>query len=171
MSVQVQTSLKKAASRVSLLNRMRPFLEEKTAALIYNAMILPILTYCYLATYGTTPSSLDRKIVALERRAQKIIGKDILLPSSNKINTKRVVTYAHRCIHGITNSHFQNYFEVQKSQIHTRNNGHMIRLPKVKLEAARSSFYFQGAAAFNKLPKEIRKEKDISKFKSLLKKL
>jgi hypothetical protein len=69
MSVHVQTSLKKAASRVSLLKRMRPFLEEKTAALIYNAMILPILTYC-CATYGTTPSSLDKKIVALVRRAQ-----------------------------------------------------------------------------------------------------
>ena len=171
MSEHVQTSLKRAASRVNLLKKMRRFLDEKTAALIYNAMILPIITYCCFATYGTTPPSLDEKIVALERRAQKIVGNDVTLPSSNKINTKRVVTYAHRCIHGITNSHFKNYFEVQKSNINTRNNGHMIRLQKVKIEAARSSFYFQGAVAFNKLPRELRMEKDIAKFKSLLKKL
>jgi hypothetical protein len=47
----------------------------------------------------------------------------------------------------------------------------MIRLPKLKLETARSSFYIQGAADFNKLSQELGKEKDISKFKSLLKKL
>ena len=171
MSAHVQTSLKKAASRVSLLKKMRSFLDVKTSALIYNAMILPILTYCCLSTYGNTPPSLDEKVKALERRAQKIVGKDVLLPSSNEIKMKRVVTYVHRCINGITNSHFEKYFQVQNSRINTRNNGHMIKIPKVKLEAARSSFYFQGAVAFNKIPREVRMEKDLTKFKSLLKKL
>ena len=46
----------------------------------------------------------------------------------------------------------------------------MIRVPiKVKLEFARSSFYFQGAIVYNNLPREIRMEKNYLKFKSLLK--
>ena len=47
----------------------------------------------------------------------------------------------------------------------------MVKIPKVKLEAALSSFYFQGAVASNKISREVRMEKDITKFKSLLKKL
>ena len=45
----------------------------------------------------------------------------------------------------------------------------MIRVPKVKLEVASSSFYFQGAIIYNNLPREIRMEKNYLKFKSLLK--
>ena len=37
---------------------------------------------------------------------------------------------------------FINYFEIITSSIHTRNNGNLIRLPKVKTEAARKSFSF-----------------------------
>jgi len=47
----------------------------------------------------------------------------------------------------------------------------MIRLPSIKLEVARKSFYFQGANIYNELPREIRLEQDYSKFKSLLKSL
>jgi len=169
MSEHVQISLKKAASRLSLLKKTRSLLDVKSATLIYNAMVMPIINSYYLATYGTTSPSLNEKVAALERRAQKIIGKDISLTSSHEIQTKRIVTFVYRCIHGIVNSHFENYFEVQSSRFNTRNNGHMIRLPKVKLEAARSSFYFQGATAFNNLPSNIRMETDFLKFKRLLK--
>ena len=41
----------------------------------------------------------------------------------------------------------------------------------VSCESARCSFYVQGALVFNELPKEWQKERDLSKFKSSLKKL
>ena len=68
---------------------------------------------------------------------------------------KRVVAFVHRCINGKAIKNFENYFEVLESKISTRNNGKMTRIPKVKLDAARSSFYFQGALAFNNLPREL----------------
>ena len=38
----------------------------------------------------------------------------------------------------------------------TRNNGKLLKIPKVKLEFARSGFFFMGARIFNFLPKEVR---------------
>ena len=169
MSEHVISSLKRVSSRVKLLKKTRPFLDTKTSALIFSSMIVQILTYSCLATFGSISETLKRKTKELEHRAQKIIGMNVKIPSSSKIVSKRVVTYVHKCLNGSTNSIFENYFTLQSSRINTRNNGHLVRLSRVKLEVARSSFFFQGAIAFNELPINLRKEKDILKFKSLLK--
>ena len=51
MSEHVRKSLSKAASRVNLLRKMRSFLDSKTAAKIYNAMILHIVRLPPLVQY------------------------------------------------------------------------------------------------------------------------
>ena len=38
----------------------------------------------------------------------------------------------------------------------TRNNGKLLKIPKVKLEFARSGFFFMGARIFNSLPIKVR---------------
>ena len=76
----------------------------------------------------------------------------------------RVVAFVHRCINGKTIKNFENYFEILESKINTRNYGKITRILKVKFEAARSSFYFQEALAFNNLPRELRTESSPSKF-------
>ena len=83
---------------------------------------------------------------------------------------KRVVDFVHRCL---TNEeiceNFENYFSLKNSRVNTRNNNVMARLPYVKLEVARKSFYFHGANLYNKLSMDLRRKKDYSKFRSLLK--
>ena len=65
---------------------------------------------------------------------------------------------------------FEKYFKLRSTNsIKTRNSNIMVELPRVKLEVARKSFYFQGANLYNELPREIRLEKSFTKFKSLLK--
>ena len=59
--------------------------------------------------------------------------------------------------------------ELKNSTVNTRNNGTMINIPRINLEIARASFYYQGASLFNKLPKEIRAENDFISFKNKLK--
>ena len=125
MSEHVQKTIKKASSRINLLKKMRCHLDSKTASLIYNTMIVPILTNSALATYGTTSASLDSKIYALERRARKVVGILASIPSSKQIKMKRVVAFVHRCINGKTIKNFENSFEVLESKINTRNNGKM----------------------------------------------
>ncbi len=45
----------------------------------------------------------------------------------------------------------------QQHGIETRNNKHLLKLPAIRTEYARKSFYFMGAKLYNELPLEIRK--------------
>ena len=63
---------------------------------------------------------------------------------------------------------FDNYFIFQKHNKNTRNNNYSIRLPRVKLELARQSFYLYGGKLYNELPMGIRKLDTVSEFKVAL---
>ena len=62
------------------------------------------------------------------------------------------------CLNGTACSPFKNYFQrLNHNALNTRNNGKTAKLPKVKLDFARRSFYFLGASIFNSLPLSLRK--------------
>ena len=132
-------------------------------------MILPILEYCPYSTFGNLSKTLEEKILRTDNRAHKIIGKS---PSASMktFQRKRVTAFVHRCITKHICENFENYFELIETKINTRNNGTLIRLPKVKLEVARKSFFFQGGLEYSMLPREIRSEMDHEKFKAKIKK-
>ena len=148
---------------------MRAFMDSSTAMLIYQSMIIPILTYCSLSLYGSTPAHIKRKVFSLEDHAQKIIGNRCSIPCSEELIRKQICMTVHKCMYD-TNmcSHFKNLFNLKYNSKNTRNNGTKIEVPKIKLEAARASFFYQGAILFNNLPKDLRVESDFSKFKVLL---
>ena len=169
MSEHMKVTMKKARSRVNLLRRIRPLIDADTASLIFKVMILPILTYCPYSTFGNIPNYVENKVQNIENRAQKIIGKP--LPYSMKnFQKRRIATYVHQCLTNNVCKNFENYFEVIESKINTRNNGTLIRLPKVKLEVTRKSFFFQGGYEYNTLPREIRSEKNHKNFKAKIRK-
>ena len=61
------------------------------------------------------------------------------------------------CLNGTACSPFKNYFQgLNHNALNTRNNGKAAKLPKVKLDFARRSFYFLGASIFNSLPLSLR---------------
>ena len=107
-------------------------------------MVVLMLTYSGLATFGSISDTLKRKRKELENRAQKTVGMNVKLPSSSKVVFKREINFVQKFLNGSTNSNFENYFSLQNSRINTRNNGYSVRLPRVKLEAARSSLFFKG---------------------------
>ena len=78
---------------------------------------------------------------------------------------RRIAIYVHQCLINNVYKNFENYFEVIESKINTRNNGTLIRLPNMKLEVTRKSFFFQGGYEYNTLPREIRSEKNHKHFK------
>jgi len=77
----------------------------------------------------------------------------------------------HKCLHDKKKvcDAFKSYFTIKYSNVNTRRNGTTLIIPKIKLEAARASFYYQGAILFNKLPKHIRIDNDLSSFKKKVK--
>ena len=145
MTDHLNATIKKASSRVHLLRKMRSHMDTKTAKLIYQSMIAPILTYCPLALYGSIPPYLKSKINALEVRAQSIIGPEKVV-ESEVINKKRLCIFVHKCLHGNEfDEHFKDYFKFKKTTVTTRDNGTKIIVPRIKLEVARKSAFFQGA--------------------------
>ena len=65
-----------------------------------------------------------------------------------------------KCLKQTVFSNFKGYFTQTRHDLRTRNNGHLLRLPAVKLNVAKRSFYFMGAELYNDLPLDIRKVKD-----------
>ena len=81
-----------------------------------------------------------RSRVNLLRRIRQLT--DALPYSMKNFQKQGIATYAHQCFTNNACKNFENYFEVIESKINTRNNGTLIRLPKVKLELA-NRFYFK----------------------------
>ena len=160
MSEHMKVTMKGARSRVNLLRRIRPLMDADTASLIFKVIILPILRYCPYSTFGNIPNYVENKVQNIENCAQKIIGKP--LPYSTKnFQKRRIVTYVHQRLTNNVCKNFENYFEVIKSKINTRNNGTLIQLPKVKLEVTRKSFFFQDGYDYNREIRSGEKKKNV----------
>jgi hypothetical protein len=164
MTPQITDSIKKASTRVRLLKKTRHFLDKDTAKLVYQSLILPLFTYCSLNIYGATPNYLKNRIIEIESRAERIIGCPV--PTRETVLVKRICTFVHRCIHkNNVCDVFEDYFKFKTTYINTRDNGNKLIIPKIKLEAARASFKFQGVKLFNSLPIKARLENDFNVFK------
>ena len=74
-----------------------------------------------------------------------------------------------KCLQGTNIPNFVCYGERLNHNYGTRRNKTTLRIPRVKAEAAKKSFWFQGPACFNELPIDIRSLDSIVAFKHKLK--
>ena len=164
MTNHLDDTIKKASSRIRLLRRTRHLMDVDTAHLVYQSMILPLFTYCSFCLYGSTPPYLKDRFQQLERRAERIIGTTV--PKREGVLRKHMCLYVYRCVNKInTCGTSDGDFEFKSAKPRTRTNGSMLKIPSIKLEAARATFKFQGIKLFNLLPKNIRNEKVYDDFK------
>ena len=159
---------KKAATRINLLRSIRPLIDQKCAESIYNTMIAPIFTYC--GTLGLSfPDYRKEMIKNIERRGFKVIGNSSFNPPSvNNLIKRKSCLFVFDCLQNNVRTPFKNYFERLVHSKATRNNGISVKLPKVRLEFGKKSFYYQGAKTFNNLPAELRSLDSRLKFKNKL---
>ena len=73
-----------------------------------------------------------------------------------------------KCLQGTNNPNFVCYGERVNHNYGTRRNKTTLRIPRVKTEAAKKSFWFQGPACFNELPIDIRSLESFVAFKHRL---
>ena len=154
---------KKAAGRVNLLRRIRSSIDTFSAQRIYQSMIMPIFTYCGYSSLGWSESR-KRMICSIEKRSLEIISPkcspqncDLRFLTIDKFLQKKACCLVFDCLNGTACSPFKNYFQrLNHNALNTRNNGKAAKLPKVKLDFARRSFYFLGASIFNSLPLSLR---------------
>ena len=98
LTEHIQQSISKASSRVYLLRKIRPMIDSKTSCKIFNAMILPFLTYCTFTIIGSIPEYLKSRILQLEARAQKVVGTGFKLEKSAKALRTKTAKHVHRCL-------------------------------------------------------------------------
>ena len=135
-------------------------------------MILPVFSHCNTITLNLS-ESFTQKLRNFEDRANRIISNglnnahvDLKVPSIVRVRDYNACLLAFKCINNMTSDSFKSYLSLNCHEKTTRNNGKLIRVPKIRLEAARKSFYFQGASKYNKLPVYIRDTDYIVIFKN-----
>ena len=158
---------KKASGRLKLLKRLRGYITADAAHRIVTMMIHPILTYRSTVKLQYT-STQQTKLKSLEKRAEQIVGRKV--PSVAKTIRKDACCLVKKCLNKTVCINFNDYFEINNHTVNTRNSRHLLRLPKVKLEVAKQSFYFSGAKVYNELPLNIREIESFTSFKRELRK-
>ena len=123
-----------------LLRRLRPQLTVEAARSIYMSMVIPLFTNCSLIM-GNTNNTYKKRIEAFEARANRLIYGNQLtnLPSIEFMLKKKICMYVFNCLHENVFDPMKAYFDVLENK--TRNNGKLIRVPKIKLQSTKKSFY------------------------------
>jgi hypothetical protein len=141
-------SYKRASGRLRLLQSVRRNLTAASAIDIYNMMILPILTYSSTIKTIFTDSQLA-KFTSFERRACKVIGTKSI-PNTKKLVQSQICFMVEKCLQkNFEHDTLDNYFQMVSHEKETKNKSISIKLPRIKLELAKQSFYFGGAKLFN----------------------
>ena len=135
-------------------------------------MILPVVSYGSLLHLNPTRCQRT-KLTSFHNRAVKIADNSNQhsneMPSPFGISVTKSCALVRRCLDVNVCSNFINYFEMLQHSKSTRNCGYLLRLPKIRLEYCRGSFYYMGAKLYNELPITIRKTESYDEFKEQLK--
>ena len=156
MNSNFDTKYKNVSKRLKLMARIRPFLTKFTAVQIYNKLIIPILTYCSQIHISFTRTQ-SNKLLSIYNRARTIIGptKEHLQKPEACISFNNYL-FVRKCMDNMNCENFHNYFSLLQHSHNTRGNNILLKLPRVKLEFERKSFYLLGAKTYNDLPNRIR---------------
>jgi hypothetical protein len=169
LSGNFDRAYRKASSRIRLLYRLKSNMTAKASATVFQAVVVPLLTYCGIVNLELNKSQM-KKITSLERRACFLVNSpEIVLPSIQGMIKKRACILVRRCIEGNLCTNYSEYFITYKNSKNTRDSGITVILPKVRLQVARKGFYFMGAKVYNELPRSIREIKSFSEFVSNIK--
>ena len=163
-----QKSYRKASARLRLLERIRLSLTPNARRMIYQMMILPLLTYSSIVNLDLNAANV-RLLNSLSIRAEYVINDGERVNTIQNEIKKQSCKFVRKCLDGAMCSNFDNYFKLMNHGLNTRNNNATIMLPKVKLAGAKKSFYFTGAKIYNELPINISKEKNFNSYVKLLK--
>ena len=158
---------KKSTGRLKILYKIRPYIDSKCAKVLYQSMILPLFTYCGTLQLNYSKTQ-QKRLHSFHRRGMDLVKSSDNVPSPIDMNKVHSLIIVHRCVHDDVCGNFKKYFEIVTHIKTTRNVGSFLKLRKLKLEYARSSFYYMGASLFNALPHSIRIIDNVDEFQCAL---
>ena len=184
---QIQRISKNISYKLFLLRRLSRILSSDVLNKIYISQIQPCLEYG-ISIWGFCSEYNKMIIERLQHRAARIIlrnfdyinvrGCELVRQLRwQSINQRRdyfIATLMHKCIHNTGPIHLTNnvIMTAHTHDIPTRASAKgIVQIPEPKCELFKTSFRYQAAILWNKLPPELRGLPDINIFKALYKRL
>ena len=162
LNTHLDITSKKAAGRVNLLRRIRSSIDTSTALMIYNAMIMPLFTYCGSVGLGW-PNSKLKQFHSTKKRSRNIIkskyptNADLRTPNKENQMKKSLCKFVFDCLQKNVCEPFKDYVERTKHEKCTRKNHHTFKLPQMKTKTGQKCVAVVGGRPFNELPNNARK--------------
>jgi len=175
-SKHIHEICKKIASAIGALKRLRPFVTQAVAILVYKALILPHFDYCS-AVWDGLSGHLSDKIQKLQNRAARAIMRANYDTSSSVLleelcwdtlsvrRKKQKVTLMFKSIHELAPQYLQDLFTLRHTNYNLRNSDIKLALPKPRTNYLKRSFSYSGAKLWNDLPQSIRSISSLGQFK------
>ena len=170
---------KKVTAGISAIRRVKPFVDQDTLVLIYNAIVRPYFDYCCEVwdVFGETQS---KRLQKLQSRAARIIlnlnndvhhtialhalGWEPLQTERKKAKAKTM----YKVLNKMGPKSLTNLFSYksEKTNYLLRDILSGLCLPKPRTNNMKKSFMYDGAHLWNSIPKEIRESKSLSSFRN-----
>ena len=153
-------------------NKIRKFINEKSAVIIYKSMILPYFDYCDVTYMFSKACELD-KLNRLHKRGMKISLKNGYNLNENELFNmcKLSDLDIRRHVH-LRNYMFNNRSKYIKEKhiVNTRlHDGPVFEIPKPNNDIIKKSVIYSGALDWNSLDTDTRNIKELFQFKRLQK--
>ena len=114
----------------------RLYLTTEVAIKVYQAMILPLMTYGCIINMHLTTSQSDR-LSSIGRRVRQIGGETNNFPDIQKTMKRDICIFVKKRLNKKLCRNFDNYFDIIEHNKRTRQ-GFLLRLPVIKLESTKN---------------------------------
>ena len=169
---------KKVSAGISAIRRIKPFVDQETLILVYNAVVRPYFDYC-CEVWDVFSEAQSKRPQKLQNRAARIIlnvnndvehtialrtlGWEPLQTERKKAKAKIM----YKLLNKMGPKSLTNLFSYksEKTNYHLRDISSGLCLPKPRTNNMKNSFMYDGAQLWNSIPKEIRESKSLSSFR------
>ena len=169
---QLKTIKRKIKNGLGAMFKLKNILSQKQLATVYRALIESHLRYCSVI-WGCLSNTKLESLQRLQNRARRLIEcarhKDgwvcDWLDVRNLIKYDQLIT-TYKIKNGLCPENLKNKF-TPRSNISKYNTRKIddFEIPRLRLEYCKKSFGYQGASAWNEIPKQIRDSASLSSFK------
>ena len=176
-SKHVNETAKIVSSGIGALKRLRPFICEDTAILLYRALIEPYFDYC-CPVWGGLSNELADKLQKLQNRAIRVITKSDYYSSTDALRgklgwddlctrrKKQKLKLMFKTLNDQSPEYLKDLFKPFSTDYGLRNCDNKLVLPQPRTDFLKRSFCYSGAHLWNSLPSNVRAIRSFTNFRN-----
>ena len=176
-SKHVDETAKIISSGIGALKRLRPFICDETAILLYRALIEPYFDYCCPVWDGLSNELAD-KLQKLQNRAIRVITKSDYYSSATALlgklgwdnlftrRKKQKLKIMFKTLNDQSPEYLKGLFKPFSTDYGLRNSDNKLALPKPRTGFLKRSFCYSGAHLWNSPPSNVRAIRYFTNFRN-----